>query len=93
MSLPSTLCMIDECLKIYVTDRQTDRQKFFQKLSKHSLEGIGKSNAPEFIDYWRKRFSIQLQKCNAKLLLMKSSALCSDGVNKLVAYCTRSFSH
>ena len=26
MSLPSTLCMIDECLKIYVTDRQTDRQ-------------------------------------------------------------------
>ena len=25
MSLPSTLCMIDECLKIYVKDRQTDR--------------------------------------------------------------------
>ena len=68
-------------------------KKFLQKLSKHSSDKIGRPNAPEFIDYWRKRFSVQLQKRNAKVLLKKSSALCSDGVNKLVSYCTQFFSH
>ena len=70
-----------------------ERKKFLQMLSKHSLDKIGRPNAPEFIDYWRKRFSVQLQKCNAKVLLKKSSALSSDGVNKLVSYCTQFFSH
>ena len=66
---------------------------FLQKISKHSLYGIGKPNALEFIDSWRKRFSVQLQKYNAKVVLKKSSALCSDGVNKLVSYGTQFFSH
>ena len=68
-------------------------KKLLQKLSKHSLDEIGRPNAPEFIDYWRKRFSVQLQKCNAKVLLKKSSALCRHGVNKLVSYCTQFLSH
>ena len=68
-------------------------KKFLQTFSKHLLDEIGRPNAPEFIDYWRKRFSVQLQKCNAKVLLKKSSTLCSDGVNKLVSYCTQFCSH
>ena len=66
-----------------------EEKKFLQKISKHSLDKIGRPNAPEFIDYWRKRFSVQLQKCNAKVLLKKSSALCSVGVNKLLSSCTQ----
>ena len=54
--------------------REEDK-KFLYKFSKHSLGEIGRPNAPEFIDYWRQKFSVQLQKCNAKVLLKEFSTL------------------
>ena len=42
-------------------------------LSNRSKDDFGKSNRAEFKDYWRQRFAIQLQCCNANVLLKKIS--------------------
>ena len=84
--------------------RQTDRQtehfgtwgeqgvKFLKKLSNQSSDEAGRPNAPEFLDFWRKRFYIQLQKCNAQVILKKLSGLCG-GPEKPMALSTQVFPH
>ena len=57
------------------TDRQTDRQTDNRQTDKRSTDDFGRPNRAEFKDNWRKRFAIQLQKCNAGVFLRKTSAL------------------
>ena len=45
---------------------------FLERLAKKSRDELGRSNTAEFLDIWRKRFSTQLQKCNAKVIMRKS---------------------
>ena len=40
-------------------------EKYLQELSNRSSDECGKTNAPQFKTFWRERFSVQLQKCNA----------------------------
>ena len=74
------------------TDRQTDKaiplvfehfgawgeeaRNFLRKLAAFSSDEVGQPNAPEFVDFWRKRFSVQLQKCNARVIQKKLNVLC-----------------
>ena len=48
-------------------------EAYLDDLSKRSRDGFGRLNRAEFKDYWRKRLSIQLQRCNASVLLRKVS--------------------
>ena len=66
-------------------------RNFLQKLAKKSCDEIGRPNAAEFLDFWRKRFSLQLQKCNAKVILRKMASLSSD--TSSAKYSTQFFSH
>ena len=49
-----------------------------ERLAKKSRDELGRPNAAEFLDIWRKRFSTQLQKCNAKAIMRKISTLTND---------------
>ena len=53
-----------------------EARKFLQKLTAFSSDEAGRPNAVEFLDFWRKRFSVQLQKCNVKVIAKKLSMLC-----------------
>ena len=55
-----------------------DEWKLLCKLSKKSSDKVGRPNAAEFIDFWSKRFSVQLQKCNTRVISKKLSSL-SEG--------------
>ena len=44
-----------------------EARNFLQHLGKRSLDEVGRPNIGEFMDFFRKRFSIQLQKCNVKV--------------------------
>ena len=48
-------------------------ETYLDDLSKRSKDDFGKSNRAEFKDYWRQRIAIQLQRCNANVLLKKIS--------------------
>ena len=48
-------------------------ETYLDNLSKLSKDGFGKSNRVEFKDYWHQRIAIQLQRCNANVLLKKIS--------------------
>ena len=50
-------------------------EEYVDQLSKRSTNDFGRPNRAEFKDNWRKRFAIQLQKCNAGVFLRKTSAL------------------
>ena len=50
-------------------------EEYLDQLSKRSTDDFGRPNRAEFKDNWRKRFAIQLQKCNAGVFLRKTSAL------------------
>ena len=52
---------------------------------------VGRPNAAEFIDFWSKRFSIQLQKCNARVISKKLSTMSED--NRCDLFATQYFSH
>ena len=62
-----------------------------KKMAKKSSDEVGRLNAAKFIDFWNKRFSVQLQKCNANVISKKSSSL--TGVNRSDFYATQFFSH
>ena len=68
-----------------------DAWKFFKKIAKKSSDEVGRLNAAKFIDFWSKRFSIQLQECNANVISKKSSSL--TGVDRSDFYATQFFSH
>ena len=53
-----------------------EARKFLQKLAAFSSDEAGRPNAVEFLDFWRKRFSVQLQKCNVQDISKKLSMLC-----------------
>ena len=57
--------------------------KFLQELAEQSPDEFGLPNPPEFLDFWRKRFAIQLQRCNASVIRRKVSALCATEEFKL----------
>ena len=68
-----------------------DGWKLLCKLAKKSSDKVGRPNAAEFIDFWSKRFSIQLQKCNARVISKKLSSLSED--NRCDLFATQYFSH
>ena len=68
-----------------------DAWKFLKKIAKKSSDEVGRLTAAEFIDFWSKRFSVQLQRCNANVISKKSSSL--TGVNRSDFYGTQFFSH
>ena len=51
-----------------------EARKYLRKLAQRSTDGVGRPNAAEFVDFWRKRFSVQLQRCNSRVILKKLSA-------------------
>ena len=53
-----------------------EARKFLQKLAAFSSDEAERPNAVEFLDFWRKRFSVQLQKCNVQVISKKLSMLC-----------------
>ncbi|XP_062507491.1 uncharacterized protein LOC134183920 [Corticium candelabrum] len=67
--------------------------KFLQKLAEQSSDEFGRPNPSEFLDFWRKRFAIQLQRCNASVIRRKASALCANDEFKLDSSSTQVFSH
>ena len=67
--------------------------KFFQKLAEQSSDEFSQPNPPEFLDFWRKRFAIQLQRCNASIRRRKALALCATEEFKLDSSSTQFFSH
>ena len=52
-----------------------EAQKYLRNLSMLSRDEDGRNNASQFTTYWRQRFSIQLQYCNANILARKMSKL------------------
>ena len=58
-----------------------DGWKLLCKLAKKSSDKVGRLNAAEFIDFWSKRFSIQLQKCNARVISKKLSSMSEDNTD------------
>ncbi|XP_062507564.1 uncharacterized protein LOC134183980 [Corticium candelabrum] len=67
--------------------------KFLQKLAEQSSDEFGQPNPREFLDFWRKRFAIQLQRCNASVIRRKALALCATEEFKLDSSSTQFFSH
>ena len=57
-------------------------------LSKRSKDDFGKSNGAEFKDYWLQRTAIQLQRCNANVLLKKSVMPCRDRLSAQTRRCS-----
>ena len=53
-----------------------EARKFLQKLAAFSSDEAGRPNAAEILDFWRKMFSVQLQKCNVQVISKKLSMLC-----------------
>ena len=53
-----------------------EARNFLLKLAAVSSDEAGRPNAAEFLDFWRKRFSVQLQKCNVQVISKKLSMLC-----------------
>ena len=53
-----------------------EARKFLQKLAVFSSDEAGRPNVAEFLDFWRKRFFVQLQKCNVKVIAKELSMLC-----------------
>lgn len=49
-----------------------DVRKFLHHLVKQSVDEVGRSNIGEFIDFWGKKISVQLQKCSAKVNIKNS---------------------
>ena len=77
-------------------DRQTDRQtdKWVEtpvQIIKEVIGQSGTTDSAEFIDFWPKRFSVQLQKCNARVISKKLSLLSED--NRYDLFTTQYFSH
>ena len=58
-----------------------EAESFLCHLAKKSHNVEGQQNTVEFLNYWRRRFSVSLQRCNAKVVLKKISRL-SCGVNE-----------
>ena len=68
-----------------------EARKYLRKLAQGSTDGVGRPNAAEFVDFWRKRFSVQLQRCNSRVILKKLSAFdIKDTCNE---YSTQYFRH
>ena len=59
----------------------SEAESFLCHLAKKSRNAEGQQNTVEFLNYWRRRFSVSLQRCNAKVVLKKISRL-SCGVNE-----------
>ena len=60
---------------------------FLKELAKESTDEDGHPNTCEFVGYWRKRVSLQIQKCNAGVIFRKLSSL-----TELMDYDISSFS-
>ena len=81
-------------LKFYRINRQTDRQidgRTDRRTDRQSTDGVGRPNVAEFVDFWRKRFSVQLQRCNSRVILKKLSAF--DITDTCNEYSTQYFRH
>ena len=59
----------------------SEAESFLCHLAKKSRNVEGQQNTVEFLNYWRRRFSVSLQRCNTKVVLKKISRL-SCGVNE-----------
>ena len=59
--------------------------RFLQKLAEQSSDEFGRPNPPEFLDFWRKRFAVQLQRCNASVIRRKRGTLQLKNLNWTLA--------
>ena len=69
-----------------------EARNFLQKQAAFSSDEAGRPNAAEFLDFWRKRFSGQLQKCNVQVISKKLSMLCG-GSERPDSHSAQFFSH
>ena len=69
IKLNSLTCIYTYKQLVDVIFRQTDRQ----------TDRVERPYAAKFIDFWSKRFSVQLQKCNARVISKKVSSLSEAG--------------
>ena len=49
--------------------------QYLRSLGSQSFDKNGRRNSAQFMDHWRKKFSIQLQRCNARVIQRKMSSL------------------
>ena len=78
LSVPLSVCPF-VCLS--VCHWGSEAESFLCHLAKKSRNVEGQQNTVEFLNYWRRRFSVSLQRCNAKVVLKKISRL-SCGENE-----------
>ena len=57
---------------------------YLNDLSRRSVDEVGRSNAEEFKSYYRRCFSVLLQKCNARVIMKKLTLLTSDSASIFV---------
>ena len=57
---------------------------YLNDLSRRSVDEVGRSNAEEFKSYYRRCFSVLLQKCNARVIMKKFTLLTSDSASIFV---------
>ena len=67
--------------------------KYLQELSRRSCDDAGNNNCNEFMCFWRKRFSITLQRCNAKTIAKKISILTFNSCNTVDDFVTQFYIH
>ena len=54
-------------------------EKYLHQLSLRSTDECGKSNSSQFKTYWRERLSVQLQRCNSRVIYRKIEGLLDRG--------------
>ena len=57
---------------------------YLNDLSRRFVDEVGRSNAEEFKSYYRRCFSILLQKCKARVIMKKLTLLPSDSASIFV---------
>ena len=53
----------------------SEGEKFLHYIARLSRNDQGKKNEADFCRYWRRRFSVSLQKCNSRVIFKKLSCL------------------
>ena len=54
-------------------------EKYLHQLSLRSTDECGNSNSSQFKTYWRERLSVQLQRCNSRVIYRKVEGLLDRG--------------
>ena len=66
------------CLSVCLSDGGVEAEKLLGNRLEKSRDIEGRKNTAEFRNYWRRHFSIVLQRCNSKVILNKLARVSSS---------------